>query len=81
VFAYVRLQDMFAKMFASRQISGRFARFLNYGMFARVREQANICALFPCVRRQGALLCSGAPRRGHKPQLTGWSNALPRRTS
>jgi hypothetical protein len=37
---------MFGKMFASQQMGGRFARFLNFEMFARVREQANICSLF-----------------------------------
>jgi hypothetical protein len=42
----------------SREKNYRFARFLNFGTFAGVREQANKCSLFAHVRRRGAHLRS-----------------------
>jgi hypothetical protein len=63
VFAYVRLQEMFAKMFDSRQRGGGLTRFLNFKMFACVREQTNKCSLFAYVIPPTALLWSGSRRK------------------
>ena len=60
VFACVRLQKMFAKMFVSRGRNGGLTRFLYFKMFAYVREQTNKRSLFAYVTPPTALLWSGS---------------------